>query len=272
MAGGNVVRLPGIPSLTWDDCRLLVDSVVDYAIFMLDVEGRVATWNRGAEAIKGYTPSEIIGQPLTTFYTPEDVAAGRPHRLLDTAREVGHVEDEGWRVRKDGSRFLASVVITALRDESGRLRGYGKVTRDLTLRRAMEEQLRESEARYHHLVDAVIDYAIFLLDADGRIATWNSGAARAKGYAESEIVGRHFSVFYTPEDRAAGKPQRMLETAMREGRVEDESWRVRKDGSLFWADGMRKRLSESSPPSAARGKSRRPRSCSFARARSSTGR
>jgi PAS domain S-box-containing protein len=236
MGGGNVVRLPNIPSLTWDDCRLLVESVVDYAIFMLDVDGRVATWNRGAESIKGYTPSEIIGEPLTKFYTPEDVAADRPHRLLDKARELGHVEDEGWRVRKDGSRFWASVVITALRDESGRLRGYGKVTRDLTLRRAMEEQLRQSEARYHHLVDAVIDYAIFLLDTDGRVATWNAGAARAKGYDAKEIVGKHFSVFYTPEDRAAGKPQRMLETAIREGRVEDESWRVRKDGSLFWAD------------------------------------
>ena len=236
MARGGVVRLPNIPSLTWDDCRLLVDSVVDYAIFMLDVEGRVATWNRGAQAIKGYTPEEIIGQSFTTFYTAEDVAAGRPHRLLDKARESGHVEDEGWRVRKDGTRFWASVVITALRDEGGRLRGYGKVTRDLTLRKNMEEQLRQSEARYHHLVDSVIDYAIFLLDAEGHVATWNAGARRFKGYEADEIIGRHFSVFYTPEDRAAGKPQRMIETAIRDGRVEDEGWRVRKDGSLFWAD------------------------------------
>jgi PAS domain S-box-containing protein len=231
----NIARLPTIPSLSWDDCRLLVDSVVDYAIFMLDVDGRVATWNLGAEKIKGYGADEIIGEHFSKFYPPEDVAAKKPERELEIAKRDGRVEDEGWRIRKNGSRFWASVVITALRDASGMLRGYGKVTRDLTSRRAAEQELWRAEQRFHHLVDAVIDYAIFMLDEAGRVATWNSGARRVKGYAAEEILGQHFSVFYEPEDRAAGKPERILETVRREGRFEDEGFRVRKDGTRFWA-------------------------------------
>jgi PAS domain S-box-containing protein len=232
----NVVLLPKASSPSWDDCRLLVESAVDYAIFMLDVDGHVATWNVGAERIKGYTADEIIGQHFSKFYPPDDIIAGKPQRELDIARSVGRAEDEGWRVRKNGSLFWASVIITALRDEGGTLRGYGKVTRDLTARRANEEQLRRAEERFHHLVDAVIDYAIFSLDSTGHVSMWNEGARRVKGYAAEEIVGKHFSVFYTPEDRAAGKPETILEAVRREGRYEDESWRVRKDGSHFWAN------------------------------------
>jgi PAS domain S-box-containing protein len=231
----NVIRLPTVP-LSWDDCRLLVETVVDYAIFMLDAEGRVATWNIGAEKIKGYEAHEIIGEHFSKFYPPEDVAAEKPRRELEIAARVGRVEDEGWRVRKDGSRFWASAVITALRDESGKLRGFGKVTRDLTARRNAEEELRRAEERFHHLVDAVIDYAIFILDETGRVSTWNAGAHRLKGYTAEEIIGKHFSTFYTDEDRAAGRPQMILETVRREGRFEDEGWRVRKDGTRFWAN------------------------------------
>jgi PAS domain S-box-containing protein len=119
--------------------RLMVESVRDYAIFMLDVEGRVETWNAGAEAIKGYRAGEIIGQHLSRFYTPEDMAAGLPQRLLEAAARDGRVENEGWRVRRDGSRFWADVVITALRDSGGRLQGFAKVTRDLTERKRAEE-------------------------------------------------------------------------------------------------------------------------------------
>jgi PAS domain S-box-containing protein len=231
----NLVRLPSVPALSWDDCRLLVESVVDYAIFMLDVEGRVATWNLGAEKIKGYKASEIIGAHFSKFFPPEDIAAGKPETELERARDDGRFEDEGWRVRKDGSRLWANVVTTALRDDQGKLRGYAKVTRDLTARRNAEERFRRAEERFHRLVDAVTDYAIYVLDLDGRVLTWNSGAERIKGYRADEIVGQHFSQFYTLEDQLAQKPAQVLDTVRQAGRFEEENWRVRRDGSRFWA-------------------------------------
>src|SRR5438876_11246376 len=124
----------------WELYQLLVDSVVDYAIFALDSDGNVATWNKGAQRLKGYTAEEIVGRHFSVFYPEEDVRANKPRRELQIAREKGRIEDEGWRVRKDGSRFWANVVITALRDGSGTLVGFAKVTRDLTARRAAEEQ------------------------------------------------------------------------------------------------------------------------------------
>jgi PAS domain S-box-containing protein len=237
MGQSGVVRsLPNVASLSWDDCRLLVESVVDYAIFMLDTGGHVATWNLGAERIKGYSAAEIIGEHFSKFYLPEDVAAGKPELELSQAAALGRIEDEGWRVRKDGTRLWANVILTALRDERGNLRGFAKVTRDMTAKRAAEQKLRASEQRFHHLVDAVMDYAIFMLDQDGLVATWNAGARATKGYAPEEIIGRHFSVFYTAEDRAAGRPDHILAEVRRTGRFEDESWRVRKDGTRFWAN------------------------------------
>ncbi|ETK37046.1 PAS domain-containing sensor histidine kinase [Microbispora sp. ATCC PTA-5024] len=218
------------------DLRLLVDQVVDYAIFMVDPTGRVVSWNAGAERIKGYAAEEIIGRHFSAFYLPEDRAAGRPDRELEIAVAQGRVEDEGWRVRKDGTRFWANSVITALFDEDGTLRGFGEVVRDATERRMAEQALRESEERFRLLVHGVLDYAIFMLDPTGRVVSWNAGAERIKGYAADEIIGRHFSVFYPPEDKAAGKPNRELRTAAAEGRLEDEGWRVRKDGTRFWAN------------------------------------
>jgi len=216
--------------------RLLVQSVRDYGIFMLDPEGRIASWNEGAQRLKGYTAGEIIGRHFSTFYPPEDVAAGKPAWELEVAVAEGRVEDEGWRVRKDGSRFWANVVITALRNDKGVLVGFTKVTRDLTERYHTEQALRESEERFRLLVQSVRDYGIFMLDPQGRIASWNEGAQRLKGYTAAEIMGRHFSTFYPPEDVAAGKPAWELEVAVAEGRVEDEGWRVRKDGTRFWAN------------------------------------
>jgi PAS domain S-box-containing protein len=215
--------------------QLLIDAVVDYAIYMIDLDRRVATWNSGAERLKGYKAEEIIGQPFSRFFTPEDQETELPRRALETAAQEGRFESEGWRVRRDGSRFWALAVIDPIRDEGGKLVGFAKVTRDITERRLEQSRLLESERRFRHLVEAVIDYAIFQLDTNGLVATWNGGAKRIKGYAASEIVGQHFSRFYTDEDRAAGVPDRALETAAREGKFEAEGWRVRKDGTKFWA-------------------------------------
>jgi PAS domain S-box-containing protein len=215
--------------------RLLVDSVVDYAIFMLDTEGRVLTWNAGAERLKGYRPQEVIGRSFEIFYPAEALAAGWPKSELRVATEQCRFEEEGWRVRKDGSTFWADVVITALRNADGSLAGFAKVTRDLTERRRHEQTLRRSEEQLRLLLESVNDYAIYMLDVDGRVLTWNSGAQAIKGYAASDVVGRNFAMFFTPEDVAAGTPQAELDTAARTGRADSEGWRVRKDGTLFWA-------------------------------------
>ncbi|MFC7718750.1 sensor histidine kinase [Nonomuraea recticatena] len=218
------------------DLHLLVQSVVDYSIFMLDPDGHIVSWNEGAQRINGYTAKEIIGSHFSVFFPPEDVASGKPEWELMTATTEGRVEDEGWRVRKDGTRYWANVIITPFFDETGQLRGFGKVTRDRTQHRMAEHALRESEERFRLLVQSVVDYAIFMLDTEGHIVSWNAGAQRIKGYRADEIVGSHFSVFYPPEDVASGKPDRELEIAVVEGRLEDEGWRVRKDGTRFWAN------------------------------------
>jgi PAS domain S-box-containing protein len=226
---------PGHESLRQSDerFRLLVESVKDYAIFMLDPQGRVLTWNAGAELLKGYRPEEIIGRHFSTFYPPE--AGDFPAHELRVAAAEGRFEDEGWRVRKDGSRFWANVVITAMRGPDRKLVGFAKVTRDLTERREHEEGLRHSEERFRLLVEGVSDYAIFMLDVNGVVATWNAGAARIKGYRPEDIVGRHFREFYPPEVAESGWPEHELRVAAAEGRFVDEGWRVRKDGSRFWA-------------------------------------
>jgi PAS domain S-box-containing protein len=215
--------------------RLLVDAITDYAIYMLDPQGRVTSWNPGAERFKGYVASEIIGDHFSRFYTDEDRAAGVPARALRTAQDEGRYETEGWRVRKDGARFWAHVLIDPIRAPSGELLGFAKVTRDLTERKAAQETLRRSEQQFRLLVQGVTDYAIYMLDHEGRVTNWNAGAQRIKGYLPHEIVGEHFSRFYSEEDRAAGGPAEALRTAAKEGRYEREGWRVRKDGSRFWA-------------------------------------
>jgi PAS domain S-box-containing protein len=361
-----MTNLAGTP-ISEEHFRLLVESVRDYAIFMLDPEGRVTTWNEGAEAIKGYSPDEIIGKHISTFYTEEDRAAETPQRLLNAALANGRVEDEGWRIRKDGTRFWADVILTALHDSEGKLVGFAKVTRDLTSRREAEEKLgraeemlaatlysigdgvlatderaqvtlinrvaehltgwiekealgrpidevfdivneetrakafnpvarvlkegvvvglanhtaliardgterpirdsgapirdasgrtrgavlvfrdateerraeeavREREERLRLMIGSIQDYAIVMLDPNGRVTSWNPGAQHLTGYREDEIIGVHFSRLFAAEDIAAGKPAQELDRAAREGRFEDEQWRVRKDGSRFLAN------------------------------------
>ena len=216
--------------------RLLVDSVLDYAIYMLDPSGIITNWNTGAARIKGYSADEVIGTHFSRFYTKEDRSKGLPAVALEQAKSVGKYEVEGWRVRKDGGRFWASVLIEPIRSDTGELIGFAKVTRDITERRSAQEALRESERQFRLLVSAVTDYAIYMLDPNGIVVSWNAGAEKIKGYGADEIIGSHFSKFYTEEDRAAGKPARALYTSTHDGRFEGEGVRLRKDGTQFWAN------------------------------------
>jgi PAS domain S-box-containing protein len=232
-SGGSALRSVGVtdvrhPLQSERVFRLLVESNRDYAIFLLTPEGNVASWNPGAERIKQYKAAEIIGKHFSIFYPPEDLANGKPEMELRVAADTGSFEDEGWHIRKDGSRFWANVVITAVRDEDGGLLGFGKITRDVTDR-------REAELRYRLLIEGVRDYAIYSLDKHGNLTSWNSGAERIKGFTGEEIIGKHFSMFYTKEDIEARLPERILETAAVTGHYEGEGWRVRKDGSKFWS-------------------------------------
>ena len=221
-----------VSEATEERFRLLVDSVKDYAIFMLSPTGHVTTWNAGAERIKGYKASEILGKHFSTFYPADVAATGKCDDELVIATLEGRFEEEGWRLRMDGSQLWANVTITALRDSSGELLGFAKVTQDLTERKRAEEEAR----RFRLLVDSVKDYAIFILSPTGHVTTWNPGAERIKGYKPSEILGKHFSVFYPADVVATGKCDDELVIALREGRFEEEGLRVRKDGSLFWAN------------------------------------
>ena len=141
---------------------------------------------------------------------------------------------EGWRIRKDGTRFLASVVIDAIY-EHGVLIGFAKITRDITERQTAQSALHDSERKFRLLVNGVTDYALYMLDPEGYVSSWNAGGERIKGYTPAEIIGQHFSRFYTEADRAAGRPARALSIARETGRYEEEGWRVRKDGTFFWA-------------------------------------
>ncbi|MFC7518829.1 PAS domain S-box protein [Herbaspirillum sp. GCM10030257] len=215
--------------------QLLVSGISDYAIYMLDPNGIVTSWNAGAQRFKGYTADEIIGQHFSRFYTPEDQQTGLPAKALEIALKEGKFESEGWRVRKDGTHFWTSVVIDPIYDTNGEHIGFAKITRDVTDRKKAQEALRESEQRFRMLVQGVTDYAIYMLSPTGEVTNWNAGAQRIKGYTADEIVGTSFARFYIPEEQAAGLPAAALATAAREGRFEREAWRVRRDGSRFWA-------------------------------------
>ncbi len=355
--------------------RMLVEGVKDYAICMLDPGGRVTSWNAGAEWMKGYRAAEIIGRHFSCFYPPEDQQQGRPEKALKTAAGEGRFEQECWQMRKSGTRFRAHIVLTALRDRTGELRGFADVTRDITeranaeealrrsearkraildsaldailyidhvgivhewnqaaqrifgypapravgrsmdeliippeirsvyynrlseylatgvgsllgrpielalmrmdrsefqaelaitrvadeepprftvvirdisQRQAAEQALRQSEERFRLLVEGVVEYAIYLLDAEGRVTFWNPGAERLMGFGEKDILGQPLTRFYTIEDCEQHKPEQILQAATAQGRVEEESWRMRKDGSHFWANTLTTALRDAS--------------------------
>lgn len=225
---------PALESLS-SRYELLVASISDYAICMLDREGRVTSWNVGAQRASGYDESEALGMHFSRLHTPEERESGAAQQALATALREGRFECEGWRVRKDGSRFWASVVIDPVFAPDGGHIGFAKVARDITEGRRVLDALRESEQRFRLLVQGVIDYAIYMLSPEGLITNWNLGAERIKGYTPDEVLGSHYRRFFTEEDREDGAPERALVIAAREGRYESEGWRVRKDGTRFWA-------------------------------------
>ncbi|MCW3105146.1 MAG: sensor histidine kinase [Bacteroidetes bacterium] len=212
----------------------MIEEIEDYAIILMDENGIIQNWNKGAQKIKGYTDQEIIGKHFSIFYLPEDLAVQLPQKLMEQARSNGKAGQEGWRKRKDGTRFWGSITITAIHDEEHNVIGYSKVTRDLTDKKVAEDELRMSEERYHQMIAEVQDYAIILLSPQGIIENWNIGAEKIKGYTAAEVIGKKFEMFYTPEDRAINLPDKLLARAKEEGKAVQEGWRVRKDGTRFW--------------------------------------
>jgi PAS domain S-box-containing protein len=223
------------PAPSGEFARILVEGVKDFAIFRLDPSGHVCSWNDGARQLLQYESKEIVGKSFSTFQPPEPLQGNTAELEVEQARRDGRSEVEGWRTRKDGSQFWASVVILAL-SENGEPCGFASIMRDLSDRRTGDETLWKSETRLRLLIESIQDYAVFMLEPDGRVATWNLGAEKIKGYTASEIIGQSFTKFYPDEDVRNGKCEIELAEAAAKGRFEDEGWRVRKDGTRFWAN------------------------------------
>ncbi|MGZ6130075.1 MAG: sensor domain-containing protein [Vulcanimicrobiaceae bacterium] len=225
-----------------DQYRRLIESLTDYAIFALSVDGRIASWNSGAKQTFGYDEHEVLGNNYSLIFTPEDIANGRPEAELLASLESGQSSIDGWHVRRDGSRFWCTDTVQPLRDASGTVTGFTKIVRDSTERYMASEFLRESEERLRLLIEGVTDYAIFSIDLDGSILLWNSGAEHIFGYREDEVLGKHFSLIYTAEAVARGVPDTEIAAAAKDGHAFDEGWHVRRGGDLFYASGQMTRL------------------------------
>jgi PAS domain S-box-containing protein len=212
--------------------RQMLDSITGYAVVRLDGHGRVRSWHTGAERLTGYRADEIVGRPMSVCYLEDDATRGRLAAELRTAAETGRCDTEGWQVRKDGSRFWAVSSLTPIRDPDGSAPGYVALVRDVTDLHEREQMLRGIE----QMLDSITDYEVIRLDRDGTVRSWNPGAQRLKQYAAEEVIGHHVSMFYADEDVRAGLAEKEMATAVRVGRFETEGWRVRKDGSRFWAN------------------------------------
>lgn len=228
----------------------VLNNLEDYALIFLNKEGNIVSWNQRAEMIKGYTEDEVRGKHFNIFYTEEDKAAGLPEKMMQTAKEKGHAQTEGWRLDKYQDKFWSKVIITAVYDNNGEVIGFVKITRDLSERMAAEKTIEAYEHDLHELtkksqrlrsmyytfISEIKDYAIITLDENGTIMDWNKGAEKIKGYTYEEIIGRHFSIFYPEEDKKRTLPDLLLLRAAKEGRAEHEGWRLKKDGSKFWGN------------------------------------
>src|SRR3954467_7185422 len=214
--------------------RLLLDSLTEHAVFLIDLSGTIASWNTGVQRLLGYEEAEFIGLPFAALFTPEDVAQGRPAHELERALATGRSDDKRQQVLGDGSRFHTDGIVTVMRDPDGSAIAFSKVMHDVTAQHEASEALRISEQQYRLLVESVSDHAIFMLDVAGRVVSWTPAAERLLGYSADEIIGQPLAVFFTPEDRQRGMPEQEMRMAETNGRAEAEGWRVRKDGSRFW--------------------------------------
>jgi PAS domain S-box-containing protein len=213
--------------------RLLIENIRDYGVFMLTLDGSVATWTPGAQRLKGFRAEEVIGSPLSRFFPPEEVAKETPRRLLERAELERQSEYEGWLVCKGGKMLWANLTLSAVTDEKGRLRGYSNVARDLTERKRTEQALRESEEHFRLLVESQ-DYGVFMVSPTGVVESWNRGAQRLNGFRAHEIVGTPMSGLFPAGMGTAGLSERLLTQASRVGRADYEGWLARKGGETFW--------------------------------------
>jgi PAS domain S-box-containing protein len=219
---------------TSESLRPFLDGLREYAFITLNRDARILSWSRGAERLLGYTEAEVLGQPGSIIFTPEDCACGADAQELETARKHGTAEEERWHIRKDRTRFWGSGLLTA-QCAGDDVCGYSKLLRDLTDRKLADDRLRASEDQLRLFTENVLDYALVPVDMCGMIAGWNTGAERTFGYSQREIIGQPAATFFTPEDVQKGESERDLSEALANGRSEDERWMVRKDGSRFWA-------------------------------------
>ena len=212
-----------------------VRAVRGCVLLLLDTSGEILVSNDGAKALTGYSEEELKGKAYIDLFSTTGLEARPPVEALQIAAREDVYEAQVWLKRKDGSQLWASLSLGVVLDDDDSVRGYAALIRDAAGKRANDTMVSTSERQFRMLVDGVRDYAIYMLDPDGYITNWNAGAAVIKGYSAEEIIGRHFSTFYTEEDRLRGEPQRGLEAALRDNSFQNEAWRVRKDGSLFWA-------------------------------------
>ena len=212
----------------------MMSSMSDYAFFTLNGYGKVESWNKGAQNVHGYSDDEVLGEFFSKFYSEEDIEKNLPQKHLELANRFSGFEEERWMLRKDGKRFWAKFNIASFRNENS-VSGYGIMIHDLTKYKENEDKVRQSEEVFRRIFDGIKDYAIFTLDLNGNVTSWNEGAKRIKGYESHEVLGKNFSIFYLHEDITTGKCSYELEEALTTGRYEEEGWRRRKDGTFFWA-------------------------------------